>query len=381
MSARPDTQAAGAPAARPTGSAIERVRTRMVAVPLDEPILHPFLGARTQFATLLVEVWTADGAKGLGWATIENPRQLAAVAQIIESLTPHLAGRDALLRTGLHDLMWNLTVDLLHDGASNLALAAIDTALWDIAGHYAKLPLWKLLGGNKREVKAYASWQLWRHHDEQRLARDAEKFVAQGWCAMKLRMGGTRAFDEDVRRAALLRKVVGPEVDLMVDALWGMSPFRGVQTARALGELGYYWLEEPVREGDWQGLADAKAVHAVPIAAGERISRLGSAAQLVPHVDHAILDGMHLGGVTPFMKAAAVLDIANLPISAHSNPELHVHLLGALRTGNYIEYMPWWEPLYKEPLAFKDGALQLTDKPGLGLELDEAAVKRFGAGL
>ena len=373
MSALPITQAAGGP-----GTAIERVRTRMVAVPLDEPILHPFLGARTQFATLLVEVWTADGVKGLGWATIENPRQLAAIAQIIEGLAPYLAGRDALLRTSLHDLMWNLTVDLLHDGASNLAIAALDTALWDIAGHYARMPLWKLLGGNKREVKAYASWQLWRHHDEQRLAADAEKFVAQGWRAMKLRMGGSRPFDEDVRRAALLRKVVGPEVDLMVDALWGMTPFRGVQPAGARGELGFYWPEEPVREGDWQGLADAKAVHAVPIAAGERISRLGMAAQLAPHVDHAILDGMHLGGITPFMKAAAVLDIPNLPVSAHSNPELHVHLLGALRTGAYVEYMPWWEPLYQEPLAFENGALQLTDKPGLGLELDEAAVKRFG---
>lgn len=178
-----------------------------------------------------------------------------------------------------------------------------------------------------------------------------------------------------------MREVAGPDVDIMVDALWGLTPFRGVRTARALGELDYYWLEEPVREGDWKGLADAKAVHAVPIAAGERISRVGMVHQLVPHVDHAILDAMHLGGVTQFMRAAAILDTANLPVSAHSNPELHVHLLGALRTGDYVEYMPWWEPLYREPLVFKNGALVLSDKPGLGLELDEASVNRFSVAL
>jgi len=359
------------------GSAIERVRTRLVAVPLDEPILHPFLGARTQFSTLLVEVWTKDGAKGLGWATFESPRQLHGVAQIIESLAPLLKGRDALMRTELHDLMWNLTVDLLHDGASNLAMAALDVAFWDLAGKYANLPLWKLLGGHHREVKAYASWTLWRHHSADRLAADAEKLASQGWGAMKLRMGGARSLEEDVSRARRVREAVGPDVDLMVDALWGMTPFRGVQTARALGELGYYWLEEPVREGDWQGLADARAVQAVPIAAGERISRPAMVFDLVPRVHHAILDAMHLGGVTPFARAAAILDVHNLPISAHSNPELHVHLLGALRTGNYIEYMPWWSALYQEPLQPVNGRLILTDKPGLGLELDEAAVSRF----
>lgn len=371
------TAAADRSLAPAAGSAIERIRTRLVAVPLDEPILHPFLGARTQFCTLVVEVWTRDGAKGLGWATFESAKQLAGVAHIIESLVPHLKGRDALLRTELHDLMWNLTVDLLHDGASNLALAALDVAFWDLAGHYAKMPLWKLLGGHHQQVKAYASWNLWRHHSEERLAADAEKLVQDGWRAMKLRMGGSRSFEEDVRRARLLREVVGPDVDLMVDALWGMTPFRGVQTARALGELGYYWFEEPVREGDWQGLADARAAQAVPIAAGERISRLTSVHELVPRVHHAILDGMHLGGITPFMKAAAILDAHNLPISSHSNPELHMHLLGALRTGNYVEYMAWWAPIYREPPVPVDGRLLLTDKPGLGLELDEDAMQRF----
>ncbi|GAA4341454.1 enolase C-terminal domain-like protein [Pigmentiphaga soli] len=365
------------PFAAGRGSAIERIATRIVAVPLEEPIVHPFLGARTQFATLLVEVWTADGVKGLGWATFESPRQLAALAQVVDSMAPQLKGRDALLRTALHDLMWNLTVDLLHGGATNLALAAVDIALWDIAGRYAGMPLWKLLGGCRREVPAYASWTLWRHQDDAKWAAEAERLAADGWTAMKLRLGGPRSFEQDVARAALVRRVVGPDVRLMVDALWGLTPFRGVQTARALGELGYYWLEEPVREGDWQGLADARAVHAVPIAAGERISRLQALHQLPGRVDHAILDGMHLGGVTPWAKAAAVMDVADLPVSAHSNPELHAHLLGAVRTGAYVEYMPWWRPLYQDPPQPVNGVITLGDRPGLGLELDEQAVRRF----
>ena len=267
-------------------------------------------------------------------------------------------------------------VDVLHDGASNLALAAIDMALWDWCGKQAKMPLWKMLGGFRDKLPAYASWQLWRHHDLKRLEKDAGEFAAAGYKGMKLRMGN-RPLAEDLERARLVRKTVGDNVEIMVDALWGCSAHEGALMARGLGELNYTWLEEPVREGDFAGLAKVRAEQALPIAAGERISRVAQIEQLVPCIDHAILDVVHLGGITQWLRAATALDTHNLPISAHAHPYVHMHLLAAVRNGAWIEFMPWMEAIFNDPPVPVDGFIHMKDKPGLGLELNEAAMKRF----
>lgn len=358
-------------------STIERITTRLVAVPLAEPIVNPFLGSRTQFATLLVQVHSSDGLVGLGYASIESVRMLKAVNEIVMDLEAVIKGQDALRRALVYERMWRATVDLLHDGAVNLALAAIDVALWDLCGKQAGQPLWKLLGGFRDKQPLYASWTLWRHQSNDKLQSEAEMLVAKGHRAMKLRLGGGRKLAEDRERAALVREVVGPDVDILVDALWGSTATEGVEMARMLGELGYAWLEEPVREGDFGGLAHVRAAQALPIAAGERISRMALLEQLMPAIDHCILDAHHLGGITPWMKAAMALDARNLPISTHSHPFVHMHVLASVRTGAWVEYMPWWDVLFTNPPQPIDGAFHLSDAPGLGLELDEAALRRF----
>jgi L-alanine-DL-glutamate epimerase-like enolase superfamily enzyme len=356
-------------------SVIESISTQLVALPLDEPIKHPFMGARTQKATLIVQMNTGDGI-GLGYASVESTRMVKAIQLIIEELAVALRGMDAMRRAQVYDRMWNMTVDILHDGAANLALAALDMALWDLAGKQAGLPLWKLLGGFRARVPAYASWTLWRHHDLARLERDSADIVAKGYRGMKLRMGN-RPLAEDMERARLVRRTVGDRVDIMVDALWGLSAQEGVRLARGLGELDYTWLEEPVREGDFLGLGKVRAENALPVAAGERISRVAQLEQLIPVVDHVILDAVHLGGITPWLRAAAVLEQHNLPISAHAHPYLHMHLLASTRCGAWVEYMPWTEVIFVDPPAPKDGFIEPGDRPGLGLELDAKAVRKF----
>lgn len=385
--ASPSRQGGAEPAGHGAGSgslpegregplAIQEIVTRLVQLPLPEPIRHPFMGQRTQFASLLVEVRTADGCHGIGYASLESVHMAGAVREVVRGLREHLLGQDALARALLHDRMWNLTVDLLHDGVSHLAMAAIDMALWDICGKQAGLPVWQLLGGYRDRVPAYASWTLWRHQSDGRLADEAAALVAQGYRAMKLRLGGGRPLAEDIRRAELVRRTVGPDVQIMVDALWGLTPMEGVRMARALAELDYFWLEEPVREGDFAGLRQVKAENALPIAAGERISRLAMIEQLVPAVDHAILDVSHLGGLTPSLKAAAVLDIHNLPVSTHAYSLISTHLLAGIRTGAWLEYMGWWSPLFEDAPEPVDGWIPMSRKPGLGLTIDEDLVRR-----
>jgi L-alanine-DL-glutamate epimerase-like enolase superfamily enzyme len=356
---------------------IKRITTRVVAVPLDEPIVNPFVGARTQFATLLVEVHASDGTRGFGYASIESVRMVRAVECIIQDLENLIKGMDPLRRAQVYETMWRATVDLLHDGAVNLALTAIDVALWDLCGKLAEQPLWKLLGGFRQKQPVYASWTLWRHQSADRWQEDAAMLVKRGHRAMKLRIGVTRPFDEDAQRAKLVRDVVGPDVDLMVDALWGLTVNQGIRMARMLGELNYAWLEEPVREGDFAGLEQVRACQALPIAAGERISRIGHLKNLVPAVNHVILDAHHLGGITPWLKAANELESLNIPISAHSHPFTHMHLLASNRCGAWVEYMPWWDALFVDPPQPVNGAFELTDAPGLGLVLDEKAIRKF----
>lgn len=356
---------------------IEKISTRLVSLPLERPIRHAYLGARTQFATLIVQVYTADGCVGFGYASIESVSMVSAVRSIVQGLAPYMKGQDALRRESLYEQMWQLTVDLLHDGAVNLALAAVDVALWDIAGKQAGLPLWKMLGGFRQSVPAYASWTLWRHMSLSELESEGCDVISRGYRAMKLRLGGGRPLAEDMQRAKALRTAVGPDAIIMVDALWGLSRDEGVRMARGLAELDYAWLEEPVREGDLTGLGRVRAEQALPIAAGERVSRVAGIAALADAVDHVILDAHHLGGITPWLKAAAAIETYNLPLSAHSHPVVHMHLLAAVRTGAWIEFMPWWDTLFIDPPQPRDGMLHLSDQPGLGLELDEAAISRF----
>ncbi len=359
---------------------IARVETHLVATPLDPPIVHPFLGARTRFVSLVVEVHTRNGPSGFGYVTGESPGQMAAVGRIVEDLAVRLidSGIDARQSAAIHERMWNWTVDLLHEGAATLALAAIDIALWDIKGKAAGEPLWRLLGGARDSVPAYASETLWRHMSLAEIEAAGAALVARGFDAMKLRLGN-RPWREDVARAVALRRAVGPDAKIMTDALWAMRADEAIRLARALAdsEADIYWFEEPVRDGDWAGLARVRDQGLLTVAGGERVSAITQIPELVRAVDHAILDVHHIGGITPWLKAAAMLDAADLPISVHIVPEVQAHLVAAQRTGAWVEYMPWWDALYEEPLRARAGRLTLTETPGLGLNLSRSALREL----
>jgi L-alanine-DL-glutamate epimerase-like enolase superfamily enzyme len=362
---------------------IERIETHLVATPLEPPIVHPFLGVRTRFCSLVVLVHTRGGPTGFGYMTAESPRQMAAIRCIVEDLAERLVAErvDARRHVFLYDRMWNWTVDLLHEGAATLALAAIDIALWDIKGKAAGEPLWRLLGGTRQSVPAYASESLWRHLEVAELEKAGADFLARGFDAMKLRLGN-RPVAEDVARAVALRRAVGPDVKIMTDVLWAMRADEAIRLARALGEseADIFWFEEPVRDGDWEGLRRVRDQALVTVAGGERVSSPAQVHELARSVDHAILDVHHIGGITPWLKAAAILEAADLPISVHIVPEVQAHLVASQRTGAWVEYMPWWDALYEEPLRAADGCLTLSEKPGLGLEPSRRALQELKVG-
>jgi len=130
-----------------------------------------------------------------------------------------------------------------------------------------------------------------------------------------------------------------------------------------------------VRDDDWAGLCRVRDQGLTTVAGGERVSNLAQVHELARSVDHAILDVHHIGGITPWLKAAAILDSADLPISVHIVPEVQAHLVASQRTGAWVEYMPWWDALYEEPLLAAQGCLTLSEKPGLGLQPSRRALE------
>jgi len=359
-------------------SVIEKIRTRVVLLPLDEPIRGMSIGTRTQKSTLIVEVYSSTGEIGFGYASVQQLGFVKAVEQVVLELEGIIKGMDVARRAQIYERMWTISGDLLHEGVANLALGAIDVALWDLAGKQAGQPLWKMLGGTRDVVPAYASWSFWRYMDLARLETEAVKVAELGYKALKMRMG-QRPLAEDLERARLIRRTVGPDMHIMVDALWSLTGTEALEMAHGLHEIGCSWLEEPVRESDYDALADVRSRCAVPIAGGERISRLDLLPRMADSVDHVILDIYHLGGITPWLKAAAYLDMRNKPLSAHSNPYVSMHLLGGARTGAWVEFMPWMDMMFVEPPAPRGGVIQLSDRPGLGLQLDEERIKGFAA--
>jgi L-alanine-DL-glutamate epimerase-like enolase superfamily enzyme len=361
-------------------NSIERIDTRVIYIPYEKPVKHPYLGARTKNSVLIVEVRTSDGCTGLSFVSIESAEQIAAINLIIKGLEPALKGVDPLRREYIYDRMWGLTVDMLHDGASNLALAAVDIALWDILGKQAQMPLWKLLGGFRAQVPAYAAETLWRHQNAREVAEEGAMLVKRGHRAMKLRTGG-RPVAEDVERARALREAVGPDVTLMTDVLWGCQPAEAIALSNGIAPYNFAWFEEPLREGDFEGLRRVRDRTSIPLAAGERVSRVRMIEQLIPVIDHAIIDLHHIGGITPWLKVAAALGARGLPISGHATHEINCQLVAAVPTGAWVEYMPRRETIFKVRPELKDGMVHLSDAPGIGLELDEKEVARYAAGV
>jgi L-alanine-DL-glutamate epimerase-like enolase superfamily enzyme len=258
------------------------------------------------------------------------------------------------------------------------AISVVDIALWDLKAKMTGRPLHRLLGATSDEVPVYASWNLWWHYDVPTLARHAEEHLERGFRQMKYRMGGVKTLAEAVERTRVLRETVGPDVELLVDMNWGWTVHETIERGRAMQEYGLFWIEDPVPAEDIEGLAQIARSLDTPIAAGETYD---SSAQFRAALDQRALDkvivDLEVGGITPFLKIAAVVESYGRRVASHTCTEVGTHLVAALSNGLTVEYVPWAQPLFHEVPPVKDGNLLLSDKPGLGLELDEAALTHF----
>jgi L-alanine-DL-glutamate epimerase-like enolase superfamily enzyme len=346
------------------------------------PVEHPYVaGGRTVDANwhVLARIATSDGIEGVGYIVYPRPDLMTTIGHAARELGEHLIGMSALEPEAAWDRLARRGDWVGPGGLLHAALAPLDIAVWDAAGKTLGQPLHRLLGGFRDRVPTYGSDNLWYSLTPDELAASAKNHVANGFPAVKLRIGKEPTAEGEARRVQAVREAVGPRIGIMVDATESWPLKRARHTGRVLQDAGINWLEDPVHHLDFAGLAELRRELEVPITAGEHLYHLDAFRSLLEAraVDVVILDLARVGGITPWRKIAALAQAYRIPVCGHVVPEIQVHLLCSIPNAHLVEYVPRSAGILKSMPRVERGELVAPQAPGLGLELDAAAVRRY----
>ncbi|NQW11330.1 MAG: mandelate racemase/muconate lactonizing enzyme family protein [Alphaproteobacteria bacterium] len=356
---------------------ITGLRTRRVHIPFEVPIgtsIHRIEGV----SGLLVWLDTDEGITGESYLWAIGQHRLPVLDAIVRMLGERQIGRDPRDTTARFDEMWGEINFLGHKGVSLFGIAAIDWACWDILGQSLGVSVSRLLGRRRDRVRAYASGGLWASMTIDALQVQAKDFVAQGFKAVKMRIGKPD-IGEDIERVAAVRDAIGPDIDLMADANQGLSVTHAIRLGRRLEEFGLVWFEEPVQAYDLEGSARVAAEIDTPIASGEtEYGRYGFRDMLErKSADVLMPDLERVGGVTEWVRVAAMAAAHDVPVSPHIFSEHSLQLCGAVSNVTYSEHMPWFAPLFQEGMEMANGDILIPDRPGFGFHFDPDAIGRY----
>ncbi len=360
---------------------IEQVKTSVVRLPVEEPLANapPYAAMMRDFVT--VQVFTSDGIEGIGF-TAFGGRMTRALRALVEDFGALIKGDDPLRHEAIAAKLRAASASSGPGGMVTLALAAIDIALWDIRGKAFGQPLARLLGGLRDRVPAYASGALMRTTSLDHLERAAATLVEKGFRQMKTQMavdGLTPA--QEIERIRVVRSVVGADVALMVDINQRWSVHEAISIGARIEDLGLTWLEDPTSAIDHQGLAAIASALTTPICAGEYLYGIEPHRQSLAHhsVDIVMIDVLRAGGITGWMKIAAMAEAFNRPVVSHLLPEVQVHTVAAAPNGLVVEYMPWTRRLFADPPMVENGEMQVPTGPGLGLRFAPDLFEKYRA--
>ncbi|MDE2398590.1 MAG: mandelate racemase/muconate lactonizing enzyme family protein [Burkholderiales bacterium] len=334
--------------------------------------IQSFVTQETVFVTLRC----ADGSTGTGYTYTIGTGGSSIVALLRDHLAPQLLGRDARQVEAIwRDLYFHTHANAV-GAITSLALAAVDTALWDRKARAAGLPLWQLAGGAKDRVPLYTTEGGWLHLEPAELVEQSLAAREQGFLGAKLKVGKPR-LNQDMERLAAVREALGPGFELMVDANQCFTYAEAVRRAQAYAELDLAWLEEPMPAQHIAAHAQLRAATGVPIAVGESIYDLGQFGDYVTQGACSIVqaDVARIGGITPWLKVAHLAEACNLAICPHFLMELHVSLCAAVPNSQWVEYIPQLDALTTSRMTIADGHALAPTTPGLGIEWDVAAIK------
>jgi L-alanine-DL-glutamate epimerase-like enolase superfamily enzyme len=361
-------------------AAVESVRTTTYTIPTDAPEADGTLGW-TSTTMVLVEV-RAGGTTGTGWTY--GP---AACATAVDGLLADVVrGRDALDVGGAFDAMVKAVRNAGRPGAVGYAISAVDVALWDLKARLLDLPLHRLLGAVRRDVPVYGSGGF-TSYDENRLRDQLTHWtLGQRIPRVKIKIGESWGTEpaRDLDRMRQARQTIGDAVELYVDANGGYTRKQAVQMMRAAADLDVTWFEEPVSSDDLDGLREVRDAVPADVTAGEygydlyyfrRMCQAGA-------VDCLQADVSRCGGITEWLRVAAVAASFGLEVSGHCGPHLHAHAAAA--TPN-LRHLEWFHDHVRIESLFFDGTLDPAGgtirpdpgRPGHGLTLRRADADKY----
>lgn len=354
---------------------IKRFTARPVLAPMKMP-LRTSSGAVDKAPLVLIDCETDQGVTGHSYIFAITPVALKPLTEMMRAMSELIAG-DELIP---HDIERKLTKQfalLGLAGLQRLAQSGIDMAVWDVLARARNLPLARLLGGVPKPVRAYNSKGLGIMPPEA-AADEAQKLIAEGFSAAKIRLGRPDAHD-DLKTVRAVRKAVGDGVTLMCDFNQALTVADAVRRCAMLDDEGLLWIEEPIRHDDYAGCAEVAAATHTPIQIGENFDSAFSMQAALDHhaCDFVMPDVQRIGGITGWLRATALAHAAGVEMSTHLFPEISAHLMTVTPTAHWLEYVDWADAVLREPLAIKDGHALLSEEPGSGIAWNEDAVAKY----
>jgi L-alanine-DL-glutamate epimerase-like enolase superfamily enzyme len=346
-------------------------------IPLDIALSDSTHGVMTAFELVTARVRDADGEEGVGYTYTTGHNGGAIYATLASDIAEIAAGADADCTEQLWSKVWWGLHYGGRGGAAVLALSAFDIALWDLKARRARLPLWKLLGGNDSRVPCYAGG-IDLDFTVEALLRQTEGNLEKGFRAIKMKVGRERLV-EDVERIKAMRRHLGEGFPLMVDANMKWTVDESIRRARAFQPFDLTWLEEPTIPDDVSGHARIVREGGLPIATGENMRTLWEFKHMIASggVTYPEPDVTNCGGVTVFMKVAHLAEAFNLPVTSHGAHDVTVQLLAACPNRSYLETHGFGLDRYiAEPMQIMEGSVIAPDRPGHGVAFDWQALEK-----
>jgi mandelate racemase len=349
------------------------ITARPVVLKLKNPIVAR-IATITDWPLVLVDLVTEEGITGRSYLEPYLVKSMRYLVPAIDDLGTTLKGRP-VAPFDLFDAARKSLHFVGYEGLAMIAASALDMAAWDALAKAAGQPLCVLLGGSVGSVKAYNSNGLWLK-EPKAVADEALELLDEGeFTGLKLRLGRDRPSD-DVATVDAVRQAVGNEVHLMADFNQGLNLADALHRCHMIDGLGLAWIEEPIVYDNLDGCAQLAQELKTPIQIGENFygPREVHKALQKKACDLIMPDFMRIGGVSGWIRAAAIAGAAGIPMSTHLYPEVAAHVMRVTETAHWLEWQDWANPLLQSPYTVKVGEIQVPNVPGIGLEWDEKVV-------